>query len=1336
MGLINLPVVQKKILSKVCNVIQRKNNFIIQYEDVVVKYFHTISVKNLKIFNKGSNKSFFSVGSFRLSISPFSWFFRRVFCFSDIDIESIDADFLGFVKDLHSENSFFHVFLSFFCVEINNLKIKKSSLKIKKNFFLTDFSGIIKKCFLSNKTFSADIEEGSFFFNEDFCSSFVVGFSFFFKTKRLNVDRLSFVSNYGVFDGEINVEDLTPLLEMDWKNLEVSIVVNKFLFPVSKIEDIKISQFLLNKNIPLSLAGEFFFKKNSVFLKNFSVNYLNSFSFFSLEIENVFDYKKIKYSMFCDKVFLNFKDFDFPVDVSIKNKINACSFIQKTFSLRGDLFSCLVDVDFYTGFGRLKSTIKMQNKPSQNTFFCLQKIQADGFLFDNVFSFWPGFKNITTRFGGSFDVLSKDFSFTLNLDRCKYEEEIFQNISLFCQGNGVAWNGKVLVKDDIFSTNLSLSFCQGIVDVYGSLSVKRLPFSLQKVFGNKLKHVKTDVRFGLTRNRNGFSLLGDFSNFSFFYLEDAFFDEKIFVNFGLKDNFCFLDFKSSFLDATTKNVPLNVVKNFSATLKKKDNFLSFNGFLKFPIFIAIKKPFFSFFSFLKKTSMPDFCLSGDVKNDDVFSFCGRVETLENIVAKNIKIKPFNIDFSFAKKNDQGWNVSIKSDSLVFNKIFFSLRINALCSSEKEIKGTLEYCEKNKKKHTVLFSFNKEHLFWVFSFNSSLWSGKVGFNSNICFVDNLVLKDDNGKNIFSFCVNIDLVKKSVENIKMFCNNINIGWFSLLFARAFGGVCSCDINSERANLKICDLMYDNIFYGDVHAKIKKEKDFFSVVVDLFDKKNICNVSGKYFGNKMVDFKVVFNDFGLKKINPLMSKIMCFNGGSLSGSWFLSGSFVAPKFCGGGQIVSGNVLFYDTGTFCQDLSATLWGAGDNKINFGNMKTYDHNKSLLSANGFLEFVSLTNVKGEFSCELNNFELLNIRLEDNGFVSGGGCFSGKVKISFGAKKLDVVCDLKSHHGSVAIFCQGSEAYSSDFISVFETKTAFFIKKNKKWKDNGVFLSGCVDFGEEFFFVIQFNQYFKITSNGCGKIKFSTDCKSLFDFHGVYTLKKGDLFLNLYDIVSKSFCLKPGGVCDFNGPINSIRLNLVAESEIDSFSYKGISQSVDVVVTVGGTVLNFDLKYSVVSKLGEVFFVSQNFNINSIFNSDSAYLEKFFSIFLYKTLDPNNTYSALVTTQLNSFFNDFLNKKLGDKNFKLTVDFSSLFYEDILHRRLKYDFVYKVTDKIFLYKSGFFDSINSFFENVSLRCLLTPGVWGSLTFLPQNRFDDDTNGLLSVGLFLSKDFNI
>ncbi|MBQ2350193.1 MAG: translocation/assembly module TamB domain-containing protein [Cytophagales bacterium] len=1334
--LINVPVVQKKIFSEVCDAFYRKNNFIIQYEDVFVKYFHIVCIKNLKVFAKDSSKNLLNVSYLRLKLDPFSLFFRRVLCFSDIDIEKVDVDFLSFVKDDGKGDGRIPNFLSFFSVEVNNLKIKKSLFKITKSFFLKDVSVVVKKCFLSNKSFSADIEDGSFFFNEEQCNSFSVGFSFFLKKKVLSIDRLSFVSSYGVFDGKINVEDLSRLLKKDFDSLDISIAVNKLLLSVDKIKKINMSHYFSNKNVFISLSGDFFLKNKSVFLKNFSAEYLNSFFDFNMEIWNVFDYEKIKYSMRCDKLFLDFNNFIFPFNDLLKKNINECSFGSKPFSLRGDFFNCLVDVDFNTSFGLLKATTKIQNQPFKNNFFRLKKIHTDGVLSDNVFSFLPCFKNKKTRFVADLDMLSKDFSFILNLDKCTYKEETFKNISLSCQGNGVEWSGKVSSKDDILSTSVSLKSSHEAIDMQGSFAMKRFPLALQNVCGNKLKNVKTDIHSVFTRGENGFSLLGYFSNLSFFYLDDFYFEENFSFNFCLQDGLSFFDFKSGFVDAETKNVPWKVVESFSEMVRGKNNFCLCKDVFSSPFSIKIKKPFFSFFSILKKVSMSAFSLCGEFRNDVVWSCFLKVFLLENTVTKNIEINPFNLDLSIVKKNNEGCDVFIKSDNLVFNKRFFSFKINALCSRDKKINGSLEYCEKNKEKVNFIFNVNKESIFWFLSFSSPFFSGKVGFNSNFCFVDNCVLKNSNGKEIFSFCGNIDFLNRRVEKIKMFCENINIGFFSLFLKKTIVGVLSCDISSDGGIINVRELIYDNIFYGDIHAEIKKEKDVFSVVGDLFDEKNICSVSGKYFENKMMDLKIVLNDVGLKKINPLVSKVMFVGGGFVSGEFFLKGSFLSPQFCGSGKVTAANVLFYDTGTFCQDISASVVCSGDNKIKFDDVRAYDNNKSLLRGNGFFEFVSLTNIKIKFSCIFNNFELLNIRLENNGFCGGNGFFDGKVDVSFFDKKLEVVCDVKCNKSSFCVVLSASDDGFRNFISVFETKTAFFKKKDKKWNDTGVFLSGCVDLLEGARFSVQLNQYVKITTNGCGKINFSTDCKSLFDFRGDYKIKSGVFFVNFYDIISQSFYLRSGGGCEFRGPLSSIRLNVVAESEIESFSHKGINQTVDVVIVVVGPVLNFDLKYSVVSKLGEVFFASQNLNMKNFGNSDSVYLKKFFSIFFYKTLDTNSTYSALLTTQINGFFNDFLNKKLGDKNFKLTVDFSDFFNKNIWYRRLKYDFFYKITDKTFFYKNGFLDGVNSIFDNISLRHMFVPGVFGSVTFLPRIGLGDKTKGIISVGLFFNKDFNI
>ena len=123
-------------------------------------------------------------------------------------------------------------------------------------------------------------------------------------------------------------------------------------------------------------------------------------------------------------------------------------------------------------------------------------------------------------------------------------------------------------------------------------------------------------------------------------------------------------------------------------------------------------------------------------------------------------------------------------------------------------------------------------------------------------------------------------------------------------------------------------------------------------------------------------------------------------------------------------------------------------------------------------------------------------------------------------------------------------------------------------------------------------------------------------------------------------------------------------------------------------------------------------------------------------MDEDKRINSLIAVQVNSFFNDFLNKKMEDKNFKLTVDFSNFFDKNIWDKRLKYDFSYKITDRLFLFKSGFLNGLNSLFENVSLRYLFFPGFSGVVTFMPKNIEEDKPKGFFSGGFVFNKSFDI
>ena len=1133
---------------------------------------------------------------------------------------------------------------------------------------------------------------------------------------------------------------MSVLRESIFRNLEVFVSVNKFLFPVNKIKNEKITQFFSDKNVFISFSGDCFLKNNSFFLKNFLTKYCNSFCSFSLEIENVFDFEKIKYSFFCDNFFLDVKNFIFPIEDSLRGKISACSFIKKKFSFQGDLFNCLADIDFNSGFGNLKSTIKTQNNFFKG-FLDFKKIQIDGVLSDNIFSFFPGFKNIKSRFVYVFDGTTKDFSFSFFLDKCKYKEEFFKNIEFSLNNNGGLWKGKVFVKDDVFSLNLSINsspFLKEYVDVSGSLSFKRLPLFLHKATGKILKDLKTNININFTKNKNDFSCFLNFSNLSFFYLNDFFSGEKFSIKLSLKKGLFFFDFKSSFLDAETKNVPWSVVKSFPSEEWEKEKFFVFDDFFNFSFFIDIKKSFFLFFPFLKNFSVSPFLLDGMGKNDaEGLNFSFKFSSLENILIKNIEIQPFVFDFSAVRKNKGETDFFIKNNNFILNKRSFGGNIKALFNKEKIINGTLFFSEQNSQGDNILFSIDKNSDFWFLSFNSSFCSGRICVNSKLLCVENFILKDKNDKIFFSFGGNFDLKERKFENIKMFCDNVNIDFLSLWLEKPVSGLCFCDINPEFFNLKINDFSFDKIFYGNVQTKIKQEGDFFSVLGDLFCEKNICSVSGKYFKNKKMDFKIVFNDFGLDKINFLISKVGFFSRGIVNGVFSLRGDFFSPKFFGRGQVVSGNFFFYDTGTYCQDISASILCSGDNKIRLDNLLAYDHNKSLLKGSGWFECPSLSKIHCNFACNFNNFELLNIKDNFNGILWGGGFFSGGINFSYVDEKLNMVCDLKANKTNFSFVAGGGKVSSDDYISVFETKKSFFQKKNSFWeKTNKIVLSGNLEVDEESFFSVQINRHMKVSGKGSGRINFTTNFKNLFDVNGDFSISSGFFVLSLFDVFTKTFYLKPGGKILFRGPFNSAMLNLVVETEIDSFVYKGLSQSVDVICSISGGVENLDFQYSVLSKLGEKIFISQGFNVKSFENIDGSQWQKFLYLFFYKTLDEDKRINSLIAVQMNSFFNDFLNKKMEDKNFKLTVDFSNFFDKNIWDKRLKYDFSYKITDRFFLFKSGFLNGLNSLFENVSLRYLFSPGFSGVVTFMPKKIEEDKPKGFFSGGFVFNKSFDI
>ncbi len=531
--------------------------------------------------------------------------------------------------------------------------------------------------------------------------------------------------------------------------------------------------------------------------------------------------------------------------------------------------------------------------------------------------------------------------------------------------------------------------------------------------------------------------------------------------------------------------------------------------------------------------------------------------------------------------------------------------------------------------------------------------------------------------------------------------------------------------------------------------------------------------------------FTKANLKIAEPLLANIFSRMDGTLSGNYFITGTFLSPKINGEGTIEKGQIMINYLKTLYNFTGE--FGMRSNQFVFNNFKITDVFNNTGSLDGFIAHKNFREFRLNLDAAFQNFQLLNTTSKDNSLFYGQGYATGNANIFGPSSNLKISATAKTEKNTrVYIPMSSSETVEKkEFINFVQFTDTTIVKKDEAQKlqrragqSTGISMDLNLDITPDAYTEIIFDIKSGdiIRGRGNGDIKLQLDTKGDFFMFGAVEFTQGAYNFTLYDIINKEFDIQPGSRISWYGnPYQGVMDITASYRQMASLSPIIQDQSEEVVsnpqvrrkyptyveLKLEGPMLspriNFDLD---AQELPDNILLSdgRSVQLNFVFESFKSRLDEqelkrqvFSLIILRKFSSPDafstsgtlyNSVSELLSNQLSYWLTQV------DQNLEIDLDLGTLDQEafNTFQLRLSYSFL---NGRLRVTRDGTFsnqyrpsDNISGIAGDWTVDYLLTPDGKFKVKMYSRSNFNQLTNTLgtqsavtTGVSLLHTQNFN-
>ncbi|MEY4875304.1 MAG: hypothetical protein RL708_453 [Bacteroidota bacterium] len=343
------------------------------------------------------------------------------------------------------------------------------------------------------------------------------------------------------------------------------------------------------------------------------------------------------------------------------------------------------------------------------------------------------------------------------------------------------------------------------------------------------------------------------------------------------------------------------------------------------------------------------------------------------------------------------------------------------------------------------------------------------------------------------------------------------------------------TSSIDIRNCFVGKDTI--GNITGIIKYDeiKKLIYTNVDVQQGINKMQLTGNYKLKdtaNYLDYKIVFNHFNLKSIEPVINNILSRKEGNLTGTAALSGTFKKPKLTADVNLYNGalTVNYLNTHYKFETVHATCT---NNIISFDKFILTD---SFKNKGEFIGSINLNNMHAiwlDMHVKTKRLMVNNTTLEQNELFFGKAFASGNIDLTGITYNLTISAKAKTLKGTQLYIpiTDDRDLKRHDFIQ-FVNHNKIEAEKQKKYVADldGLTLKFDIDAAPEAEINILMDlvagDYIRGYGNGNIKIDFSSN--TAFSMLGSYTMDRGEYHFTLFNF-PKDFNINSGSTITWNG---------------------------------------------------------------------------------------------------------------------------------------------------------------------------------------------------------------
>lgn len=439
------------------------------------------------------------------------------------------------------------------------------------------------------------------------------------------------------------------------------------------------------------------------------------------------------------------------------------------------------------------------------------------------------------------------------------------------------------------------------------------------------------------------------------------------------------------------------------------------------------------------------------------------------------------------------------------------------------------------------------------------------------VDNLLFYTQGS----SISVNGDYDTRDSSRLKMAAKNVNISLINpLLSGISFGGELSADLNlmhrngnrlifgkiiTDELNMNgsrlgdlflVAGLNNENAvrFSGGLFNSSEKRLDYeylrsFSIRDFREEKRIVANITGNYENKKFMT-EAVFDTLQIDFLQPFLSSFSDILTGNASGNISFIASPDSTYLSGKAHVIDANMGISMLGTRYRILNQDIFFDPEG-IYFRDVQVLDKDNNTASLTGSVKHKMFKNIRLDLNLNTDRLLAINTPHTTTALFYGTGYVKGDVSIT-GTESLISIKgpNIQTLNGTkfylqVTSASSASETGYIHFVPRYDTVKKEQETESKKGAD--IRLDFTFNVTNESEVILQLDAIGgTVDARADGQFQLIYDTRDNVYLYGGLLMHSGDIKISLLDVVNSKFTLVPGGTINFDGPIESITVNMSA----------------------------------------------------------------------------------------------------------------------------------------------------------------------------------------------------